>query len=117
MLVFKRGSGKPLSPPQLNSKRLDEVNERAHLYLQKYLGYDHAEKIWLTGQKMSDLNERAMFYAQAVVHVESQLSGKPSAARDYVQYRWKPVGIREFICSSNYLNKREGNLSRCAGGC
>ena len=107
MLVFKRGPGKPLSPVPLDEKRLDEVNDRAHLYLKKFLGYDAAEKIWETGQKITDLSERAMFYAQTVVHVESELSGKPSPARDYVQYRWKPVGIREFICSPHYLNKEK----------
>lgn len=108
-LVFKRGSGKPANGvKKLSPEHLDQVNERAKLYLYQYLGRQHAERVWLSGQKIFNLQERAMFYAQAVVHIEEELSGQPSKSlHDFAQYRWKPVGIREFICSPHYLNKEK----------
>ena len=91
-----------------SAEHLDVVNERVRAYLKTYLGYHDSEKIWLTGQKIHDLHERAMFYAQAVVHVEQELQGQQSTVlQDWAQYRWKPVGIKEFICSPHYLNKKD----------
>jgi hypothetical protein len=108
MLTFKRGdNGKSLVAHKTSQEHLDVVNERAHLYLRQYLGHHHAEKIWFAGQKILDLNERAMFYAQMVVHVEEELRGQSSTViQDFAQYKWKPVGIKEFICSTHYLNKQ-----------
>lgn len=107
MLVFKRGTANNVYTKTSHS-HLDVVNERARLFLRKYLGHAKTEQIWLTGQKMLDLNERAMFYAQTVLHVEERLRGKTSnVLQDYAQYRWKPVGIKEFICSPHYLNKEK----------
>lgn len=105
MLVFKRGTTGPTTIRKTKPSHLDVVNERAHLYLRKYLGHVAAEKIWLSGQKITDLSERAMYYAQAVVHIEEQMAGKKLSLPDYAQYKWKPVGVREFICSPAYLNK------------
>jgi len=110
MLLFKRGPGAP--PPKKAvltiQNHLDAVNERAHLYFRQFLGHHRAQKIWLEGQKIHDLNERAMFYAQTVVHIEQELSGRKSTAlQDFAQYKWKPVNIEEFICSPQYLNKEK----------
>ena len=108
MLTFKRGPGAP--PPRKNvpTSHLDEVNERAHLYFRQYLGHQQAQKIWLDGQKIADLHERSMYYVQTVVSIEQDLRGEtPSAIQDYAQYKWKPVEIREFICSPHYLNKEK----------
>jgi len=105
MLIFKRGES---WVEQTNQAHLDLVNERAYAYLKEYLGYQEAEKIWFQGQRIHDLHERSMFYANAVLHVEERLQGHESTAiQDWGQYRWKPVGIREFICSSHYLNKEQ----------
>ena len=109
MLTFKRGqsTGRPPTVTKTSEPYLDQVNDRAYAYLRKYLGYHPARNIWTQGQHIPDLNERAMFYAQAVVHVEQGLSGeKQKALLDFAQYRWKPVGITEFICSPHYLNKQ-----------
>jgi hypothetical protein len=107
MLTFKRGSN-AIRIQKTSHSHLDEVNARAHVYLRKFLGHTTAEKIWNAGQKIHDLNERAMFYAQAVVCVEKELNGESTTTlQDFAQYRWKPVGIREFICSPSYLNKEK----------
>lgn len=106
MLVFKRGTSNNFKV-KTSADHLDVVNERAHAYLLKYLGHDDADKIWQSGQKMLDLNERAIFYAQMVMHVEEQMQGiQSNRMQDYAQYKWKPVGITEFICSPAYLNKQ-----------
>ena len=106
MLVFKRGEGSAPKLHKTTPEYLDGVNERAHVYLRQYLGHDHADQIWLAGQKIHDLHERAMYYAQAVVHVEEDLRGQSSTKlQDWGQYKWNPVGIKEFICSPHYLNK------------
>ena len=79
MLVFRRGGGIAAKLKKTNQSHLDAVSHRAHLYFREYLGHaEAAQQIWQAGQKIVDLNERAMFYAQAVVHVEQELSGKPS---------------------------------------
>ena len=105
MLTFKKGN--PAERAQKTShEHLDKVNDRIHVYLKQYLGAEPANQIWDQGQRIIDLEERAMFYAQAVVHVEDQLRGTQThKLQDWAQYRWKPVGIREFICSPHYLNK------------
>lgn len=107
VLIFKRG-GKSPQAEKTTEAHLDQVNDRARLYLRKYLGHQDSEKIWISGQKITDLHERAMYYAQAVVHVEEQMHGAPTTRlQDYSQYKWKPVPIREFICSPHYLNKEQ----------
>jgi hypothetical protein len=96
----------PKAPPPTPEQHLHQVNERAYAYFQQFLGKDEAAKLWRTGQKIADPQERAMFYAKSVVHVEEELRGTPSTQlQDYAQYKWKPVGIEEFICSPRYLNK------------
>lgn len=111
MLVFKRGRTGRTPGNQLQKtapEHLDKVNERVHLYLNQYLGKYEAQKVWLAGQKIHDLNERAMFYAQAVVHIEQTLQGQSSSQfQDFAQYKWKPVSVKEFICSPAYLNKEK----------
>ena len=107
MLVFKKGNPAERSK-KTSHEHLDKVNERVHVYLKQYLGAEPANQIWDQGQRIIDLEERAMFYAQAVVHVEDQLRGTQThKLQDWAQYRWKPVGIREFICSPHYLNKEK----------
>lgn len=89
-------------------EKLDATNERAHAYLLQYLNTDEAQRIWFAGQKIHDLEERTLFYTQAVLYCESQLVGQPSTSlQDWAQYRWKPVGVKEFICSPHYLNKEQ----------
>jgi len=106
MLIIK--SGNALPKPKPPKDYLDEVNARAYDYLKHYLGQQHAEDLWQTGQSLSDPHERAMFFAQAVIHVEQELRGQKSTAmQEFAQYRWKPVGVREFICSKHYLNKEQ----------
>jgi hypothetical protein len=108
MLVFKRGPGSADHLHKTTPEYLDSLNERAYVYLRQFLGTQEAKQIWLSGQKIHDLNERAMYYAQAVVHCEEQIRGVQSnRLADYSQFRWKPVGIVEFICSPHYLNKEK----------
>ena len=106
MLVFKRGNHGWKA--KTSEDHLDQVNERVHVYLRNYLGHEHATKIWLAGQKIHDLHERAMYYVQAVVHVEETLKGQQTTRlQDFGHIKWKPVGIKEFICSPHYLNKEQ----------
>ena len=101
MLLFSKQNYVKQKPPNL-----DRVNERALLYLKQYLGKAEAKAVKDAGLKIHDLHERAMYYAQVVMHTEEQMAGKVSKALpDFAQYRWKPVGITEFICSPHYLNK------------
>ena len=98
MLVFKRGTS-TVQTQKTNPAYLDQVNERSLLYLRQFLGHYESQKIWMLGQKILNLPERAIFYSQAVLHCEEQLRGMPSRSlQDFAQFRWKPVGVREFIC-------------------
>jgi hypothetical protein len=100
MLKFIKAE--PLTPEQ----HIQQVNERAYAYFQQFLGKDEAEKIWKSGLKIENPQERALFYAKSVVHVEETLRGYQSnQLHDYAQYKWRPVEIEEFICSPRYLNK------------
>lgn len=101
MLVFKQAALHASDPEYIDAR-----NTRAREYLRKYLGPFHAQKIWVSGQHIPNLQERAVFYAKTVLQIEQKLQGdKANQLQDFSQYRWKPVNIREFICSPAYLNK------------
>jgi hypothetical protein len=60
----------------------------------------------MAGQKIMDLNVRAKYYSDLVVLVTEQILKQPvGASVADIQYKWKPVGIREFIVSPDYLGK------------
>ena len=52
---------------------LDQVNARARLYLSQYLGRSRMLEIWGQGQRIYNLQERSLFYAQAVLACEEAL--------------------------------------------
>ena len=99
MLTFRRGNSE-LGLRRPVHEHLDHVNERTRVYLRSIWGTKPLRKSGCRARRFIDLHERAMFYAQAVVHVEEELRGIPTTRlQDYAQFKWKPVGIREFICS------------------
>jgi len=109
MLVFSRGRTNNFKEHHgARPEKLDAVNERAREYFRQFLGGKEANEVWLSGQKIHNLRERAMYYANVVIETEAKLTGQHSTALDdWSQYQWKPVGIHEFICSPHYLNKEK----------
>jgi len=107
MLIFKHGTENNVYV-KTSTGHLDVINAGALKYFRQYLDPVEADKIWHEGSKLHDLNQRALFYAQMVKTVEEGLKGKQTTGfQDYLQYKWKPVGVREFIQSPHYLNKKE----------
>lgn len=106
-LVFSRGTQ---GNPQPTAKhRQHKLHGRAYLYLKKYLGREDARRVWLAGQKIHDMEERTLFYVQAVLQVEKNVLGDNSNAgrlAAFEIYKWKPVNIRTFICDPYFLNKK-----------
>lgn len=104
-LVFKRNPTGHPTKTSLNA--LDRLNERARLYFYKFLDVKQANALWNAGQRVADLKERTLFYTQAVLNVEQSLGSESAVGRlrDFEIYKWKPVGIEEFICSKEYLHK------------
>jgi hypothetical protein len=105
MLQFKR-----VEPVQVTEEhRLDSFSAKTKAYLRKFLGAHDADKIWLQGQKIADLYERALFYRQMVLACERQLCGGEikDELTDFTIYKHQPVGFREFCCSPQYLNKEQ----------
>lgn len=104
MLVFKRGIRTKTGDPH---EKIDRIHEQSYAYLKQFLGHEAAFKIWNAAQHIHNLNERTLYLSQAVLQVERQLRGEkiPSKLREFATYRWKPVGVREFICSKEFLNK------------
>ena len=107
-LVFVRPE-EPEEEPEPEERPLGDMDVRhlrVYAYLKTFLPYHEAQTIFLAGQKIHDMDERTLFYAQAVARVERDVLGaKNHADIDYATYRWKPVGVREFICSPDFLNK------------
>lgn len=111
MLVFTAPQSDPrlkATPVERSGDAVDRRHLRIYEYLKTFLPFPEAQSIWLHGQKIADLNERTLFYSQTVLRVERDVLGvQSSAIEDYAMYRWKPVGVEEFICSPEYLNKRQ----------
>lgn len=107
MLVFKRGN--PQAVRAVTESKVDQLHARAYLYFKEFLPFHEAQAIWLSGQKILDLNERTLFYAQVVLRIEQDIVGSPvsSELRNFATYKWQPVGITEFICSPEYMNKEK----------
>lgn len=103
MLVFKRRTpGDTKAPP---FSQLDMVHARAYAYLKARLGGPDARIIWQHAQKIHNMEERTLFLTQTVLRTEEAEGEESTVLRDYALYRWKPVPVREFICSPEYLNK------------
>jgi hypothetical protein len=106
LLMHKRGLGNTAIMQKNRPEVLDEMAARTYTYLKQMVGYDRAREIWNVGDRIPDLKERALYYSEAVQHIEEELAGhKSHRLQDFAQYRWKPVSITEFICSPHYLNK------------
>lgn len=104
-LVFKRGTGEP-KKLVLDSK-MDALHRQIEVYLKTYLDKVDAMQVWLAGQKIHNLEERTLFYTQAIAQIEHQLEGEvPDSLKDFAIYKYKPVGVEEFICSPYYLDKK-----------
>jgi hypothetical protein len=91
--------------------RIDDFAATTLVYLQKYVGGSEGYHIWMRGQKISDLVERTLFYANMVAEVERHLHGQAvnvPALDDYTMYRTQPVSIRVFVTNAYYLGKGDG---------
>lgn len=100
-LIFKEST-----PPKLNHK-LDTFAAKTLEFLVDKLGRDDGKKLWFAGQKIYDLNERAKYYAHIVIQLKAREEGVDveTPLREYAIYKHKPVGIREFLTSPDYLDK------------
>ncbi len=106
-LVFERGVSLP-KKVTVDESKMDEFSVKTYAYLKKFLGYHEAQSIWLAGQRIVNLEDRTMFYAKAVIECEREVHGNAVSVdrlSAFAEYRWKPVGVREFVCSPQYMNK------------
>jgi hypothetical protein len=100
---------KPEEKPQESPiESMDEATAKVFVYLKKYLGYEDARRVFNAGQKIPDLIERHMFYTHAVNEIERRLPETQmhvEGLTEFERYKWEPVGIEEFICSKEFLDK------------
>lgn len=74
-------------------------------YLTKHYGKD-GPRLWISGQGIVDLEQRALFYTKVIEDTESLKSGKTmSAVSSLALYRTPPVDVRTFCCDEAFLNK------------
>lgn len=111
-LLFKRGPGKAPVQTAVQSASLptpdtiDNLHRRIYAFLKENLGYVEAQKLYLAGQKIHDMNERTLFYSRITLEVERRLRGEQSATFSaYADYKWQPVDFVTFVTDPYYLNK------------
>lgn len=107
-LVFKPSiqTEQPISFKKRSVK--EEAEERLRLYLRSTIGSAAAEELWQLGQRFDTEDARAQFFVDAMYKIEAQTDeGVPKPLENLYQYKWQPVGVREFICSVKYLNKKQ----------
>lgn len=100
---------KPEVETEIKVETLDDMSAKVYVYLKKYLGWADARHVWMEGQRISDLIERQLFYAHAVQEIERRLPEtemQVSGLDEFEKYLHKPVGIEEFLCSREYLDKK-----------
>lgn len=87
---------------------IDLFSQRVYRFLINALGFYDGKVVWYAGQKIFDLQERALYYANVVKDVQSMLDGQQSGAlKEQEMYRWMPVSIGQFIDDPYYMNKKE----------
>jgi hypothetical protein len=75
-------------------------------FLRSNLDWAVADQLWDLGQSIPSEDERVTFYHDILKDIAAKLEGTQSSAlKDRDIYKWKPVGIREFIESEKFLNK------------
>lgn len=85
---------------------VDSFETAIHLYLREHVGGKDAEDLWGIGQSLSP-DERTTYYSNLIEDLEAVERGAESAAlHNQTIYKWEPVGVEEFVCSTRYLNKR-----------
>lgn len=94
---------------RLGEDHMDSLGRRMYKYAQRVLSKDDSMALYDAGQKIMDLAQRAMYYAHVVQQVERLILGESldsSKIREMVQWKWQPVSMEEFVCSTYYLNKK-----------
>lgn len=77
-----------------------------YVFLLEHFGHDHGKRLWMKGQKLHDMQERAKYYMMLQDSAVDVLKGqRPAALEWYRKYKWKPVGVEEFVVSKDYLDK------------
>lgn len=90
----------------LTHDALDGFQRKVEGFLYQTLTQPEAIKVFRAGQLIMDLNKRVMFYSAVVKDLQAVQRGeRASHVRRSLQYKWEPVGIRQFICDPYFLGK------------
>jgi hypothetical protein len=111
-LNFKLNQTTPLDPSPLSedptlTEDIDVLSARVHAFLRKHLPLADANEILFQASRILDIPSRTTFLSDAVLMVSSRVLKQQVGEVADIQYRWKPVGVVEFLTSPDYLNKAE----------
>ena len=85
---------------------VDLASEYMYEWLKEKCGHLKGKMLWLEGQKLHNMDARMKYYRMLKDDVARVLEGLPPVELDkHRKYKWEPVGIEEFVLSSDYLDK------------
>ena len=83
---------------------VDNALLQVRSFLYSRLGEQAGEAVYKAGEVIRDLPRRLEFFRGVVEDLRRE---EPTNLKEMADYKWKPVGMEEFVCSPAYLDKKE----------